>query len=105
VFWLSFVSPTRPEGDRFLGVCLIEVSEAEVEAMRAAWAEKFPQARVESLPLFAAMRKSWVMGCNPGGEVGTTELPEWHPARWWPKHRLLLRAEILLLEQQGGRIQ
>jgi hypothetical protein len=46
VFWLSFVDPTRPKGDRFLGVAIVRAFDA-TDAVSTAWA----------------------LGCNPGGEV------------------------------------
>lgn len=45
-YWLSFVDPDGPEGDRFLGVSIVEAENGQ-EAVAAAWR----------------------LGCNPGGEV------------------------------------
>lgn len=66
-YWLSFVDPDRPKGERFLGVSIVQVSDEEVEAQReeaAGWAE--PERGME---IAAAVAKAWDMGCNPGGEV------------------------------------
>lgn len=46
LWWLSFCDPDKPQGSAFLGVCIIE-GDTIAEAMAA----------------------SWVMHCNPGGEI------------------------------------
>lgn len=51
-FWLSFVDPARPLGTQFLGVVIVE-------------APGFP----------AAVKKAWVLCCNPGGECQGMQLP------------------------------
>jgi len=45
-FWLSFCSSDMPEGEQFLGGCLIEADDID-----------------------DAIKKSHRRGCNPGGEV------------------------------------
>lgn len=54
VWWLSFVDPDNPKGERFLGACLVKSLPARPqEALQAAWAQN----------------------CNPGGECMFTEFP------------------------------
>lgn len=50
-FWMSFSDPTRPEGQQFLGVVLVD---AESLSEAITWA--------------------WLTGCNPGGEIRTVEV-------------------------------
>jgi hypothetical protein len=45
-FWLSFVDPEKPEGERFLGVAVVHAYDAR-----------------------GAVIVSHLEGCNPGGEV------------------------------------
>lgn len=54
LIWMSFVDPKRPEGERFLGVALVEVPD-EITDHRE--------------QLKAAIRRAWRMKCNPGGEI------------------------------------
>lgn len=49
LWWLSFVDGSRPEGDRFVGVCVVEADE-----------------------FIDAIRLSHELGCNPGGAVRGT---------------------------------
>lgn len=54
-FYMSFADPKRAEGEQFLGCTIIEAEDEH-----------------------AAMRKSWRLGINPGGEVkfaGFDEIP------------------------------
>jgi len=51
-WWLSFVDPGRPEGDRFLGVVVIQGTDFR-DAVEAAWN----------------------LGVNPGGECKGMEIP------------------------------
>lgn len=46
VYWLSFVDPDRPKGEKFLGVAIVRGTD--------------PQ---------DACATAWDRGCNPGGEV------------------------------------
>lgn len=50
--WMSFCDPDKPEGTQFLGVAI-----------------------VEAFDLGEAMTIAWRRGCNPGGEVGSFEIP------------------------------
>jgi hypothetical protein len=79
VFWLSFCDGTRPKGEQFLGVCLIEVSAAEADDAAVDVMLRFPLAQPGSEWLAAATRKAHQLGCNPGGEVACQEMPVGHP--------------------------
>jgi hypothetical protein len=98
VFWLSFVDPDRPKGDRFLGVCVIEVSEAEAAAMRPELHERFPRHTAGAEWLAAAVRKAHRLGINPGGQIASHELPpDWPLFDAIPRHLLLSRADLQLI--------
>lgn len=51
LFWMSFCDPTLPTGEQFLGATIVEAEDSK-----------------------AALRKSWRLGINPGGEVMFVEL-------------------------------
>jgi len=92
-FWLSFTDPDRPAGSRFLGVCVIDVTEAEATAARAA----HPQAAPDAEWIGAAMRHAWAAGCNPGGQVGSIEITDAPEAARAPRDRLLSKSELAAL--------
>jgi hypothetical protein len=52
LFWMSFCDPSKPEGQQFTGVALVEA---------------------DSLP--EAITMAWATGCNPGGEIQSAEVP------------------------------
>ncbi len=68
-YWLSFVDPDRPSGQKFLGVCIVDVTDADVRAVRDEVRAKFPTARDGAEWIAAASRCAWTHGCNPGGEI------------------------------------
>lgn len=77
-WWLSFVDEERPEGDRFLGVLLIDAPSDTAAVMRA-----------------------HMLGLNPGGEVAM-----WGPLTAedvakmnYPPRKLLTRAEIAAFDE------
>jgi hypothetical protein len=76
LFWLSFVDPDRPEGERFLGVSVIQVSRAEKVAARLIVMKNFGECRPNADWYAAAIRKAWALGINPGGQIGITEISE-----------------------------
>ena len=79
LWWLSFVDAGRPEGDRFLGGCIVPATEFE-----------------------DALQKAWRLGCNPGGQCKGARIPA-HPvpsARW--VGRLLSRIEIDEMDAELG---
>jgi hypothetical protein len=90
-FWLSFVDRDAPAGQRFKGVCIIDVDELEAGMMKREVDARFPHHAADAEWLAAATRKAWEYGCNPGGEVGSMELVTTHPA---PRNRLLTREEL-----------
>lgn len=69
-YYMSFVDPDLPEGHRWLGACLVK---AEDHA--------------------DATRKSWIAGCNPGGEILFVE-PEREPNMKW-FYRLLNKDHLM----------
>src|ERR1700759_3088165 len=73
LYWLSFVDPARPAGQRFLGACVLRAGSPKGAIIRAHW-----------------------QGCNPGGEVKMYEVPpELSPElERVPRDRLLSRAAL-----------
>jgi hypothetical protein len=59
LWWLSFINPERPVGDKFLGVSIVEcdLRKTELETVKA------------------VIRKAWAEGCNPGGEAKIVPIP------------------------------
>jgi len=95
VFWLSFCDGDRPEGQQFLGACVIEVTEEDATAAAVDVAAWFPRAVADAEWVAAATRKAWQLGCNPGGEIATAELPADHPAlAYYQRGVLMDRATI-----------
>jgi ABC-type proline/glycine betaine transport system ATPase subunit len=52
-FWLSFCDPDKPEGERFLGAAIVEATD-----------------------LREALKVTWRLKINPGGEVLSVEIPD-----------------------------
>lgn len=94
-FWLSFIDTDsdRPVGQRFLGVAIVLVTDAEAETARRLMP---PQALPGAEWIAAAARKAWALGCNPGGEIGAMELPTPPDAQWM--NRLLSKEEAEAIE-------
>ena len=74
VFWLSFCDVDKPEGQQFLGACLIQVSEADAMDALVDILLRFPHAQEGAEWLGAAVKKAHRLGCNPGGEVASMEV-------------------------------
>ncbi len=74
-YWLSFCDGERPTGQQFLGVAIVDVTDADVDAIREELRAKFPKAKDGAEWLAAASRKAWALGCNPGGEMLSHEMP------------------------------
>lgn len=70
-FYLSFVDPSRPKGDKFIGGCYVQ-----------AVGEIF------------AVSEAWRLGINPGGEVGILLVPPEHVPPPEFRERLLTREEV-----------
>jgi hypothetical protein len=68
LWWMSFCDPTKPKGQQFLGVCIVE-------------AKGFVHAH----------QKLWTLDINPGGEIQAMQVvgvpTEYH-------NKLLSRAEL-----------
>ncbi len=80
VWWLSFVDPDRPEGQRFLGVSIVHADDQ-----------------------IHAVQRAWDLGCNPGGEIliaGVDEhaLGQYVPPKWCG--RLLTKEECALFDAE-----
>jgi hypothetical protein len=73
-YWLSFVDNDRPEGDRFIGGCMVEEA--------SEW---------------QALTITHVLGINPGGEVAIVAIDAAHEPGMLEKfqiNRLYSKAEI-----------
>lgn len=82
-YWLSFADETGS-----LGVCVVDVTEDDA-------AKERPRLPPTAMPgaewLAAAIRLSWMYGCNPGGNVGLQQIPTSTPV---PRNRLLTDDEV-----------
>jgi len=78
-FWLSFCDADRPKGQQFLGACIVDVTPEEVKEAHVETMMRFPMARPGAEYIAAAIKKAHALGCNPGGEVATNEMPSAHP--------------------------
>ena len=94
-FWLSFCDNELPKGQQLLGACIIDVTEADAEMAVMEVAQRFPLAQPDAEWIAAALRKAHELGCNPGGEVATLEIPIDHPMlALYPRGVLMDRATI-----------
>lgn len=57
-WWLSFCDPDRPEGEQFLGVCIVEAAD-----------------------ITTCTKVAWALGINPGGETKMMKIVPEHAAR------------------------
>jgi len=104
-YWLSFTDRDRPRGQQFLGVVVVDVSEADRAEALATWNQTHDQPmgdRIDGPWIAAAMRACWRAGVNPGGAVASWRLDD-HPdfasySARYPRLQLLSRAEIAALE-------
>jgi hypothetical protein len=97
---LSFCDPAAPAGQRFRGVCIVEVNETDAAEALIDIAVKFPHALPGAEWIAAATRKAWREGCNPGGEVASLELTPGSLAKLpasLPRNRLLNKTELQAL--------
>lgn len=94
---------TRPTGQQFLGVCIVEVTPEEAEAARLDVMLNFPWAGQDAEWIGAASRRAHALGCNPGGEMAAIDITD-APVEERAKHPvgvLLSRAD---LEAQGAEL-
>lgn len=97
-FWLSFCDGDRPKGRQFLGVAVVDVSAEEAADMLLEVMLRFPNAQDGAEWVGAAARKAHRLGCNPGGEVGSVEMPpEWPGYETCPRGELLSRERLIEL--------
>jgi hypothetical protein len=78
LWWLSFCDPDKPEGSQFLGVALVEGSDA-----------------------VDAVKQAHRLQCNPGGEVCGVPAPDAIATRIAPewRDRLLSKQETIALDR------
>lgn len=96
--WMSFSDPDRPVGEQFLGVCVIDVTDAEAAAAVPRMRAMFPKAKDGAEWLFVAMERSHQLGINPGGSVGSAETPRDvfdQKSPGCPRDRLMLKPELV----------
>lgn len=74
-FYMSFADVKLPEGQRFLGACLVKAYDME-----------------------HATKTAWIMGCNPGGGICFVEPEYCPPDKWY--NRLLNREELAEMEEE-----
>ena len=107
-FWMSFADGDKPKGQQNLGICIIDVTEAEAAEERA-WLESsaFKHTYNKELGpwIGAAARKAHRLGCNPGGEVASFDLSDHEDQDWvqsLPRNQLFTGAEAEALSRQGS---
>jgi|SRR5580765_5989839 len=93
-FWLSFTDPDRPKGEQFLGVAIIDVTEADAALAAAIVAARHPHAQPSANWIAAAIQRAWDTRCNPGGEIMSIDVTGEHEAEKAPHHCLLSRADL-----------
>lgn len=97
-FWLSFCDPDRPEGQKFLGAAVVDVTDEEAAAVTPLMRATFPLAQDGAEWIAAATGKAHAFGCNPGGEVSSVEITGAAHAALYPRNQLMSKAEIEALE-------
>lgn len=100
-FWLSFCDASLPTGSQFLGACVVDVTGDEAEDALIEIALKFPLAREGADWISAASRKAHALGCNPGGEMMSAEIPQNHPMlTYYTRGVLMDRATIERIDDE-----
>lgn len=97
-YWLSFTDSDRPKGRQFLGVLVVDVTEADAAEALALRPTMHDQN--EGPWIAAALRAAWKAGVNPGGEASSVRIDD-EPAyaARYPRLTLLSRADIDALDQ------
>ena len=89
--WMSFIDTEREAGNRFLGVNIVDITEAEAEFQLAIFPEMYD--KIGGPVVCAAAAKAYSLGINPGGEVMAMEMsPGMVPEEL--KNRLLSQADL-----------
>jgi hypothetical protein len=98
-YWLSFCDGTRPEGQQFLGVAIVDVTDAQAAAALEFLDLTFPAHADDGGWIAAACMIAHEMGCNPGGEIAAAAFPDPVPAALaaLPRGQLLQRVELAAL--------
>ncbi len=105
-YWLSFADGDRPRGQQFLGVAVVDVTEADCDRAVPFVVRRRPPGSPppedEVLWVGAAITKAHETGCNPGGEVGSLRIDD-HPdfavrGPRYPRFQLLSRADLDALD-------
>lgn len=94
-YWLTFCDNSRPKGSKFLGVCLIDVDATAAAAAKQILVTLFPQHAPGAEWIAAATRIAHAYGCNPGGEIGSMEIPTTFVG---PRNKLMQRPELEQLD-------
>jgi hypothetical protein len=95
--WLSFADADRG----FLGVVVVDVTEAQAAHTIPTLAAKFPNAGEGAAWIAAAIQASHRSGANPGGEVATLDVTDVIPAEdlaKLPRNALLRRPDLERLQ-------
>jgi hypothetical protein len=95
--WLSFSDPALPKGEQFLGVVVVDVTEADAAEAQALKPDMEP---TRGPWIAAAIRAAWRAQVNPGGEVQSMDITE-GPADLVAKIPRLTRLSKADLDQLG----
>lgn len=111
-WWLSFVDPSRPADDRFVGVAIVETTLDEEENALAIATDMraqhgLPAPDLGECGIVAATQAAARLGCNPGGEVSGFPIPEEEEWRLPPmvlRNRLLTMVEMEMAGMDPRRV-
>lgn len=95
-FWLSFCDNDKPNGEQFLGACVVDVSEEQANDALTDIDVRFPNHADGAEWIGAAIKAAWELGCNPGGEMASFEMTD-APAKWHEAYKrgvLMSKSEI-----------
>jgi len=89
--WLSFADPDTGKNR---GVAIVDVTDEEIASAKVWLIATHPNHQPGAEVIKAAITKAWDTGCNPGGEVASSEIS---PDVEAPRNRLMQRDELLAL--------
>ena len=80
----------KPKGEQCLGGCVVDVTEDDAADASQLLMLRFPHAQAGAEWIAAASRRAHTLGCNPGGEMASVEVPSDHPMLAHYPHGVLM---------------
>ncbi len=112
-YWLSFCDTNQPDGERFTGASVVDVTDRD---MLRAIPELLSHRPEGARPIAVGDEAAWIAaailvahraGCNPGGTVGVLRLDDLpaFPLRGdrYPRQTLLSEHDIHLIDSSAER--